>query len=129
MSVFNHLTGLVSSKLKQFNRFFTLAKLEARLAGLSLIHLLVNLCLGFIILTTLWLSAMAFIGVLLFQYLDSLWMSIGGVFLLNLAILALLATLMIRNIKDMSFEKTRRFFSHSKDETAYELENKAKKSH
>lgn len=112
MKVLSHLEGFISENIKVAKTFISLVKLEARLAGLSIFPLLLNLCMLIVITFGVWLSAM-----LLLQYFLQLWLgnyitSISLVFLFNLIIFFTLIKNVSLYLKRMSFAKTRESLNH-----------------
>lgn len=122
MKVIDELIGLVSSRFHVLKTLFTMIKLEARLAGLSIFPLLINLCLIFIILASVWLTGMVLAGLSVYQFYQNAWIAILFVFVFNLAMLALLFKYLQFNLRKMAFEKTRQFLTQSKEEEGHGLE-------
>ena len=122
MKILDELIGLVSSRLHVFKTLLTMVKLEARLAGLSIFPVLLNMCLIFIILSTAWLAGMALAGFGVYQFYQNALIAILFVFVLNLAILALLFKYLQFNIRKMTFEKTRQFLTQSKEDQEHGLQ-------
>ncbi|WP_454781901.1 hypothetical protein [Legionella sp. WA2022007384] len=119
MEVLKQLEGLIAAKISVFKTVCSLIRLEARLAGLSLFPLLLNICMLFVVLITAWLTAMFLTGYLVFLVLGY-WelliphrflVSISLVFLLNGGLLLGLLKYLSFNLNSMSFPKTREFFS------------------
>ncbi len=125
-----HIEGYFSSKKAIASDFFTLIKLEAKLAGLSLYPLVVN---GFILLTLLmsfWFMVLTASG-----YLLTLWV---GNFLMALSILLAANFILVLGImqrihscfKQLSFEKTRACLSSDQlQDKSNDLTEKATPSH
>ena len=91
--------------------------LESKLAGLSVYPLLVNVCMLFVALTSLWCSLMVLIAYLMVLLLDSYLITLIAIVLLNTIILLSLLKYLSYNLKNMSFEKTRSFFAnHESDD-------------
>ncbi|KTD74207.1 hypothetical protein Ltuc_2054 [Legionella tucsonensis] len=119
MEALKQLEALIAAKISVIKTVCSLIRLEARLAGLSVFPLLLNICLLLVVLFTVWLSVMFLIGY--FAYLASgyfvhlvpnrLLLSILFVLLLNVGFLLGLLKYLSFNIKSMSFQKTREFFS------------------
>lgn len=114
MEALKHVETLVSAKLSVIKTVFTLVQLEARLAGLSVFPLLLNLCMLFVVLITFWLLTSLLIGYGILVASNNMLLSLVLVFLLNLGMLLGLAKYLAFNIKNMSFEKTRAYFSQNK---------------
>jgi hypothetical protein len=111
MKFFEQLEGLVSSKLATLKTIQSIFKLEARLAGLSVYPLLLNLCMLFVVLITFWLSAMLLIGYFALLYFGSVHLAIILIVFLNLGLLLALLKYLSFNLTNMSFEKTRTYLS------------------
>jgi len=114
MKPLDALEGLVSSKLEIFNSVLSLMKLEARLAGLSVLPLLLNLVLLIVALATVWLSAMLLLGYGLASMLNSI-AAISFILVLNMVLLGLLIHYLTFNLNSMSFKKTRTYLFHEAD--------------
>jgi len=105
MKVIEELEGLVSSKWGVVTSLISLIKLEARLAGLSIVPLLLNLFVLFIVLTTVWLTAMVMLGYGILHLYGSGMIAISSVLLINIVALAILIKYLTFNLKKMSFER------------------------
>jgi len=114
MDIFRHLQGFINGNIKVVHTFLSLVKLEARLAGLSVYPLIITICLLFVILITSWISVMLLLGCLFFFFWENLALAIGLTLVLNLIFFTILVKNLIFNLKNMSFEKTREFFSSNK---------------
>ncbi len=114
MEAFKQVEHFVSARLAVIKTLFTLVQLEARLAALSVFPLLVNLCLLFIVLITLWLSTFVLVGYGTFLATHNIPLSLVVPFLINLLFLLGLTKYLLFNLKSMSFEKTRLYFSQNK---------------
>ncbi len=116
---FEQIEGLINSKISVFKTLFSIFKLEVRLAGLSVYPLLLNVCLIFVVLITLWLSIMLVIGFFAMLFLHTILQAAFFVILLNLILFFVLLKYLTFNLSNMSFEKTRAYLSpkeNSKDE-------------
>jgi len=120
MKVIEELEGLVSSKWGVVTSLISLIKLEARLAGLSIVPLLLNLFVLFIVLTTVWLTAMVMLGYGILHLYGSGMIAISSVLLINIVALAILIKYLTFNLKKMSFEKTRHYFSSNQEPDDHE---------
>ncbi|AWN75028.1 hypothetical protein LEAN103870_18060 [Legionella anisa] len=124
MEALKQLEALIAAKISAIKTVSSLIRLEARLAGLSVFPLLLNIGLLLVVLLTVWLSVMFLIGYLAylvsgyFVHLVSnrLLLSISFVLLLNVGFLLGLLKYLSFNIKSMSFQKTRAFFSQESEE-------------
>lgn len=114
MEVLKQAETLVSAKLAALKDLFTMIRLEARLAGLSIFPLLVSVCMLFVVLMTVWLFASLLMGYGIFLLIHkNIFLSLILVFLINLMLFAILLRYLLFNIKNMSFEKTRAYFSQN----------------
>lgn len=112
---FEQIEGLINSKISVFKTLFSIFKLEARLAGLSVYPLLLNVCLLFVILITLWLSIMLVIGCCAMLFLHTILQATFFIILLNLILFFILLKYLTFNLSNMSFEKTRAYLSPKED--------------
>lgn len=117
MRLLNELEGYVSSQFSAIKTALTMTKLEAKLAGLSLYPLLVNVCFLLVCLTSTWATLMVALGYALFYFFGSLTLAFSGVFLLNIITAMLLLKYMRFNLKQMSFQKTRAYLSSNSGHT------------
>lgn len=111
MNLLEHLEGLVSGKLSIIKMVVDIAKLEARLAGLSVYPLLLTLCLLLIVSMSTWLVAMLLLGYCFKLVVDNPILVISFVLFINMGLFILLLNYLLFNLKKMSFEKTRAYFS------------------
>lgn len=111
MSTYEQLEGIVSAKIGTLKNLLHLIKLEAKLAGLSVFPLILNLFILFIILICLWFSLMLLIGTGLYLLCDHLPLTIVGVIVINVFCFIGLLKYLAFNIRNLSFEKTRAYFS------------------
>ena len=112
MSLFVEIENLVSAKLAVVKTAATILKLETKLAGLTVYPLLLNLCLLLVGLFGIWTSSMLAIGYLLALWVHNILLCILGILFLNLGIVCGLLKYLSFNLKNMSFEKTRKFMSN-----------------
>jgi hypothetical protein len=111
MNLLEALEGLVSGKLKIMESVINLMRLEARLAGQSILPLLLNLCLLGAVLLSLWASVSVLVGYGLFLFTHNILIALTGVCALNALLLLSLLKYLRFNLNNMSFEKTRNYFS------------------
>lgn len=108
-TVIEEIAGLVSSKIDTIKTMIDIVKLETRLAGLSVYPLIINVCMLFVVLITLWLSIMGTVFYFINAFVHNPFISILCVLSLNvLSLLGLLKYLSF-NLKKMGFEKTRQY--------------------
>ncbi len=124
MRIFDELFGLVSSKVNIFKTLMVLLKLEARLAGMSVFPLLVNICLLFVIFISTWILTIILIGFGIYQFYPNAWVALGSVFGFNLIVLGILVKYLLFNLKKMTFEKTRKFWSNRGNSNELKLKKK-----
>ncbi len=113
MRLLNELEGYVSSQFSVIKTALTMTKLEAKLAGLSLYPLLINVCFLLVCLTSTWVTLMVAFGYVLVYFFGSLPLAFSGVLLLNIITAGLLLKYLRFNLKQMSFQKTRAYLSGS----------------
>jgi hypothetical protein len=114
MNFLDHLEGFITGNLKVIKTFLSLIKLEARLAGLSIFPLLLNLCMLLIIFMSVWIAAMVLLGYCIFIWGESPLGAMASVLGINIALLLSLMKYLSFNLRKMSFEKTRQCFSQNK---------------
>ncbi|MFC3907663.1 hypothetical protein ACFORL_01035 [Legionella dresdenensis] len=115
MKLIDHLDGLVSSRINAVKGIWALFRLEAKLAGLTVFPLLVNLVWLLVLLVTVWFSAMALLAYISFYYTGGqTLLSIELVFGVNIALLLIAMLCLKRKIRNLSFEKTRTCLADSK---------------
>lgn len=128
MKIFEEFDAYISSRLNSIGSLLSLIKLEAKLAGLTVLPLLINLCLLFVILLSFWFSLMSLAVYLIFVQAHSFWIALGSITLLNLIALIALIRYLAFNLKTMSFEKTRHYFNSQESTEHDKLEKKANRS-
>ncbi|MBI2785313.1 MAG: hypothetical protein HYX60_02980 [Legionella longbeachae] len=121
MEAFKQLESLVTAKIDVVKSICSIIKLEAKLAGLSIFPLLLNICMLLVVLISVWLTTTLLLGYLIFLTSNHLLLSIGFVLLLNIGLLFALLKYLSFNLKSMSFQKTREFFSQNKSDENDEL--------
>jgi uncharacterized membrane protein YqjE len=112
MEALKQLESLFLAKISVFKTFCSLVQLEARLARISVLPLLLNLCMLFIVLITVWLSTMFLIGYFVLLISNRFIFSLLFVLVLNLGLLLALVKYLSFNLKSMSFQKTREYLLH-----------------
>lgn len=112
MSIIEQIAGLVSGKIDIAKSVAKIIKLETKLAALSVYPLILNLCVMLIVLMSLWLSSMVLVGYCLNYVLHNTFLALGIVVLINIGLLTILHQVLLLNLRKMSFEKTREYFSH-----------------
>lgn len=128
MEFFKQIEHLVSARIALVKMMFTVFKLEARLAGLSIFPLILTVCMLLIVLMSLWLCTSLLLGYGILLFSGNLLLSLLLVFFFNLCVLMGLAKYLTVNLKNMSFEKTRAYFSSNKSMDDEQLEKTAKSS-
>lgn len=122
MKIIEEAEGYVSDKLGVIKKLFSLIKMEAQLVGLSVYPLLLNLCALFIIFITVWFLAMFLTGYFILLALGNFLLTVFCVFLLNLVLLLGLLKYLTFNLRKMSFEKTRNYFTQKESNDYDRLE-------
>ncbi|WP_131783331.1 hypothetical protein [Legionella gresilensis] len=124
MKFLEHLEGLISSKIEVAKNLWSLFKLEAKLAGLNIYPLFINLVLVPVLLLTIWFSLMTLVGYILTVLSGYVWLGIVAVLLLNAVILGIVVKRLLTNVRQMSFEKTRACYASHKVRDAHELQER-----
>ena len=112
MQLFEDISGLVSNKLAVVQNILVLIRLETRTFGLSIVPLMINLMLLFVVLSSMWVAASCITGVLIFKLYPSLLAVLSAVFVINLVIAGALFQYLRFNLHHMSFAQTRKFLSN-----------------
>lgn len=111
MKILDHIEGLASSYMGVTKTVLSIIKLETRLAGLTIYPLILNICMLLIVLMTVWVSIMALIGYFMALAFGSTLIAISSILSINIVLLVILLFYLKYNLKNMSFEKTRAYFS------------------
>lgn len=110
MKLIDHLEGFISTRINIAKELFTLIRLEAKLAGLNVVPLLVNIGILFIIGLTLWPILMVLVAYLIYLLSENVLIAILGILALNLMIVWYLVRDSKIRAEQMSFAKTRKCF-------------------
>lgn len=129
MKLLEEAEGYVSDKLGVIKKLLSLMRMEAQLAGLSVYPLLLNLCALFVVFISVWFLAMFLIGYCISLVLGSLVWTVLCIFLFNLACLLGLLKYLAFNIRNMSFEKTRNYFTQKESDNYDHLEKTIDRRH
>ncbi len=116
MEVFKQLEALIAAKISVIRTALCIFRLEARLAGLSVFPLLLNICMLLVICITVWLTAMFLLGYFVALSSKSLILALFLILLLNIGLLLGLTKYLSYNLNNMSFQKTREYFSQQSTE-------------
>jgi hypothetical protein len=119
MKLIEELEEYFSGQFNSLKMLFSLIKLEAKLAGITAVPLIITLFMLFVILITFWASLTVLVGYFIFIQSHSFLLAICSTLLLNLLILGTLIMYFIHNLKAMSFEKTREYLNNQ-ESTQYE---------
>ncbi|KTD64919.1 hypothetical protein Lsan_0912 [Legionella santicrucis] len=111
MEAFKQLEALIAAKISIIRTVLSLFRLEARLAGLSVFPLLLNICMLLVIFITVWLTAMFLFGYFVALTSNNLFLALFLILLLNIGLLLGLTKYLSYNLNNMSFQKTREYFS------------------
>ena len=122
MKLFEQIDGFASDCLSVIKTVVAIFKLEAKLARLSIFPLLLNLCSLLIIAITVWLSSMFILGYYSLLTFNSIIIAAAIILLINLLILILLIQYLKFNLRNLSFEKTRAYFSNNEGKPYEKLE-------
>lgn len=115
MKFIDNLEGLVTTRLAIAKEIWTLFKLEAKLARLSLYALLINVCAMIGLFITVCLSAMVLVGYLVTLATGgSILAGIIVVLLINVCLLLYILQHVPTNLQQLSFEKTRASLTYNK---------------
>lgn len=120
IKVLEHLEGYISEYINLGKTFLSLVQYEARLAGQSIFPLVLNICMLFVILLSVWLSTLILSGYYLYRLLESLPLSCTVLLIVNAMFLAVLMRYLSINLKNMSFVNTREFLA-DKEPKKHEL--------
>ena len=112
MTFLASLEGFVYDYLAEIKALLAMVKAEVRLAGLSVLPLLLSLVCLFVVVITTWLSMLVLMGYFFLWTTGSLFFTLSSVFIINMLLLLLLIVSVRFNLRQMTFEKTRRYFSH-----------------
>ncbi|WP_454780720.1 hypothetical protein [Legionella sp. WA2022007384] len=130
MEFLQQLKKLILAKISVYKTAYSLVCLEAQLAKLSIVPLLLTIFMLFIVLMTVWLSITTLIGYSLFLISNRPVLALLLIIFLNIGLLLVLIRYLSFNLKNMSFEKTRTYFFQNKSilnkigKTNENLENK-----
>lgn len=118
-----HLEGLIGSKVAMAKDGLALLKLEAKLAGLNIMPLLINLALFVALFFSTWLMFMILIGYGITLLLDPI-RAFFITFFLNICVLGFVLKKIFSCINQMSFQKTRALLSHKQHKDNHALAKK-----
>lgn len=113
MNVIEHLQGLVISRIKFFKSILTLFQLEAKLAGMTLLPLLLTLGISIVLLLVMVMVIFAIGGYVIWLYTESPMIALSSLFLINVLLLFYLSRRMKTLFTQLSFEKTRRVLQNT----------------
>ena len=116
MKFLESLEGYVCDYLAEIKAMLVMVKGEARLAGMSVLPLLSALVFLFAVLITTWCSLLVLMGYFFFMATGSVLMSLSGVFVINLLLFFCCMFSVKFNFRQMTFEKTRHYFSHKRSQ-------------
>ncbi len=128
MNILEQIEGLVSTKLGVVKSAASLFKLEARLAGLSVFPLILNVALLIVVLLSLWLSTLFFGWYLIYLATENILASTIAIIFVNLLLILGLVKYLSFNLKCMSFEQTRAYFSKEESPDHDKLEKTSNSS-
>ncbi|VEG92069.1 hypothetical protein [Legionella spiritensis] len=111
MKIIEHIEGLVATRYSVIRDVLALIKLEAKLARLSVLPLLLTLCFLIVILIITWSLLMLLLGYVFMYFLNDTLLSIVGVLTVNILFFILSLSCLMSNLKKISFAKTREYFA------------------
>ncbi|QMT59795.1 hypothetical protein [Legionella sp. PC997] len=114
MEFLKQLKELINAKISVYKTAYSLLSLEAQLARLSIVPLLLTIFMLFIVLITVWLSITILIGYSFFLIFNRPILAFFLIIFLNIGLILGLIRYLSFNIKNMSFEKTRAYFFQNK---------------
>ena len=106
-----HLSSFVSNKIDLVKNLFTVFRLEAKLAQLSIVPLILNIIILFVIMMTIWCGLMILGGYLVMILGASLIKALILTLCFNLLLLLGLIKYLSFNANNISFKQTRAYFS------------------
>lgn len=115
-SLLTHIEGYFSSKFGMTRNLLHLLKLEANLARVTFPWVLAQIGLLIAFCLASWLLGMGVLILLLLPYLG-IFLTVVLLFGLNVGVSLVLLHRLKRQIKEMSFEKTRQFLTTPKEES------------
>lgn len=128
MKIIEEIEGFFSAKLGVLKGISTLIQLETKLAWASIVPLLINIGMLFIVFLTSWVALMSLLGYIVSHVFNSVIYGISSTLLLNFIISMVLLKYLQFNLKSMSFEKTRAYFGEKpiKDEGMMQIRQSEK---
>ncbi len=120
MKIIAELEALVSSKFKEYRALGTIMHLESKLAVQSVSPLLLSVCVVFFVLISIWFTTMAIIAYGAYLVFDNLFFTLLFILILNACFLYGLVKFIQYNLNNMSFEKTRNYFSMKENDHGIE---------
>lgn len=109
MQFFTELEGYFTSRLDAIKSLLSMTKLEMRLAKLSLFPLVMNVGMILAVLMVIWLTSMVMLGYGVYVAYPHLMLALSSVLFVNLLFLYGLKRYFSFNIKNLSFEQTRKY--------------------
>lgn len=109
-----HVEGIIVSKVSLLKDFYALIKLEARLAGMNVIPLMICCALMFALITGFGLTLISLTGYILFLLTDNLMIVMSLLLLIMIIGMFFVARVALGCIRQMSFERTRECFAASR---------------
>lgn len=111
MNPLHHLKDLIFSEAGIVRNILDIARLEARLARLSIGPLLLNLAILIVIGLGFWFALMVGVGYLLGILFHNILLGIVGVIVIHMIFMGFLIYWLLYNLKNISFKHTRKIFS------------------
>jgi hypothetical protein len=108
MKLIEDVEQFIESQLNSVRMLFDLVRLEAKLARMTLVPLVINFCLILVSIIMLWLSAMGLVGYVLIRLSNPIWLTLIIILILNFSLLFGLLRYLTFNLTALSFSQTRR---------------------
>lgn len=111
MRLLKEIEGFISNQCHALSILFSIINLEITLAKLSIYPLLITVLMFGIVLISFWLTTSALLGYGIFWMTDNVFMALGGMLFCQGIALVFLIKYLRFNVKNMSFERTRRYLN------------------
>lgn len=124
MNALEEVVGLVEGKIDRFKTLWTIFKLETRLAGISIVPLILNVCLLMVLSMGMWVSMVSLCGYVIWSVTHHLFLTLTLIMVLQLFLSLFLVKWLSFNVRKMSFEKTRAYLGAADREDATDVQRK-----
>lgn len=116
MTALTDIAAFIKHQTEALRLVVRLISLEAKLAGLTVFPLLMCFCFLCISCLTLWLSTMGLVGYVVHEITHQTWLAFLFLMLINGGLMLMCLSKLSQYKSDMSFEKTRAYFSAKQHE-------------